>query len=144
MRDRILELKFRELREFCYLRNGVAEYIHDALGNLSEPHSILMEVAVNEAVNNALKHGNSGRIAKLITLKLYILNNTQLIVTVNDGGAGFPGNQRLLELPLKQCFISKDAVKDSGRGLMIMESATDGLSYNSKGNEVTLIKNLKH
>ncbi|MFZ3100909.1 MAG: ATP-binding protein [Desulfitobacteriaceae bacterium] len=144
MRNRILKLKFRELREFCYVRNCVAEYIHDALGDLSEHHSVLMEVAVNEAVNNALKHGNCGRTAKLITLKLFVLNNTQLIVSVNDGGAGFPGNQRLAELPLKQCFINKDAPKDSGRGLMIMESATDGLSYNPQGNEVTLIKNLRH
>ncbi len=144
MRDRILELKFKELREFCYVRNSVAEYIHAALGNLSESHSILMEVAVNEAVNNALKHRTCAKTTKLITLKLFILNDRQLIVKINDGGEGFPGNQMLAELPVKQCFISKEALKESGRGIMIMESATDGLSYNPKGNEVTLIKNLRH
>ena len=145
MRDRILELKFREHREFCYIRKGVSEYINEALSNLSQSQAILMEVAVNEAINNALKHGtNQKKNANLVTLKLFILNNRQLIMKVRDSGEGFPGNEILEALPIKQCFISEEALKENGRGILIMKSATDKLKYNHKGNEVTLIKNLRH
>ncbi len=128
MNENLLEIKFYGLQGFRLIRHCVSEYIRKMLRD--KPG--LMEVALNEAVNNAIEHGKAS-----IKLKLNVIAGKRLVVRVKDQGAGFPG----------QTLLAKDEkdfeFDESGRGIMIMKASADYVRYNRCGNEVLLVKHIE-
>jgi len=88
-------------------------------------------IAVTEAVNNALKHGNNYDPDKNITIKAVLTDNI-LEFTVADEGEGFDPEQ--LPNPLKE----DNLLKDSGRGVFILRQLADKVRFNKRGNTVTV------
>lgn len=127
---------FNDFACYKYLRNGISDFIKDMI-----PHnSTLIEVALNEAVNNAIKHGNKKR----IIVKLKIHKNRKLTIRVKDRGQGFQVYETLrkgVDASLA-AEIDYSLLKESGRGLLIMNQIMDKVIYNKQGNDVILIKNL--
>lgn len=87
---------------------------------------------LNEAITNAIYHGNKQSAEKKVFVNLEIINNKRLVFTIADEGEGFdftnipdPTDQRNLE-------------KLTGRGVYIMRRLADQCIYNSKGNELEL------
>jgi serine/threonine-protein kinase RsbW len=87
---------------------------------------------LNEAITNAIYHGNKQSAEKKVFVNLEIINNKRLVFTIADEGEGFdftnipdPTDQRNLE-------------KLTGRGVYIMKRLADQCIYNSKGNELEL------
>lgn len=92
-----------------------------------------VHLAFEEALVNAIKHGNRNDKSKNIDV-IYNLSHTELMITIADEGEGFdpadvpdPTDEDNLEIP-------------SGRGLMLMHSFMDTVEYNDKGNQVTMKK----
>jgi serine/threonine-protein kinase RsbW len=87
---------------------------------------------INEAITNAIYHGNKQSAEKKVFVNLEIINNKRLVFTIADEGEGFdftnipdPTDQNNLE-------------KLTGRGVYIMKRLADQCIYNSKGNELEL------
>ncbi len=87
---------------------------------------------LNEAVTNAIYHGNKQDPDKKVFVNLEVVNNKRLVFTISDEGNGFdftnipdPTNLENLE-------------KLTGRGVYIMKRLADQCIFNSKGNEVEL------
>jgi len=109
--------------------------VMDAVGSrdFSEEASFSIKLAMEEAVVNAMKHGNSFDESKQVLLR-YGFNGDSFHLVVRDEGRGFdhqhlpdPTDEDHLTLPY-------------GRGIMLMRSYMDDVSYNDQGNEVTLVK----
>lgn len=99
----------------------------------SEHDIFSIHIAVEEAVVNAIKHGNEYDPEKsvLVTCRL---TSDYLRIEVTDEGGGFkledvpdPTDEERLEIP-------------SGRGLMLMNEFMDQVHHNARGNSVTMEK----
>lgn len=132
-----LEITFRSFDGFETIRSCLTKYVRENLrGN-----SGLMEVALIEAVNNAMKYGIAKNGNRIIHIKLRIQNGKRLIIRVKDHGPGFEANNRLKEINAEQeNAFEKCLYDESGRGLLIMNEAADLVTYNECGNEVLMVK----
>lgn len=90
-----------------------------------------VRLALEEAVSNASRHGNSGDPKKKLELR-YRVKPGEIVIEVEDEGRGFdpgvvpdPTAEENLEIP-------------SGRGLMLMRAYMSEVSFNEEGNRVTL------
>lgn len=92
-----------------------------------------IRLCLEEALTNAVRHGNSGDNSKLVKVK-YFLSQTLLEIFVEDQGKGFnPGD---VPDPRSQENISRPG----GRGLLLMNAYLDQLDYLGRGNIVHMIK----
>jgi len=91
-------------------------------------------VAVLEAVNNAITHGNKFSSDKLVNISLKCADD-KLTVVVKDEGTGFsPKNVPDPTLP-------ENIEKFTGRGVFLMTKLADEIKFSKKGNVTTLIFN---
>jgi serine/threonine-protein kinase RsbW len=109
----------------------------DRLG-LDEDARHWIDIAVREAVANAIKHGNEQNPDKQVDVDL-ALEGDELVIQVHDQGAGFePGE---VQNPL----APENLLKPNGRGIFYMKSFMDQIQY-GKGPEggtmVTMRKRL--
>jgi serine/threonine-protein kinase RsbW len=92
-----------------------------------------MRLAVEEAVVNAIKHGNRGDPTKRAHVDFRVSPEATL-VRVADEGPGF--DPRLVPDPT----LPENLEKVSGRGVMLMRAYTTWIRFNAKGTCVTLFK----
>ena len=95
-----------------------------------------IRLALEEALSNAIKHGNHLDPAKIVTVRFSISpDEVQLIII--DQGRGFDP----LAVPDP---TTKEHLEDpNGRGIMLMRAYMDEVSYNFKGNEVRMVKRIR-
>ena len=101
----------------------------------------LMELAVLEAVANAIKHAYSSEPGHELEVDMG-LKSGEMEFKVADTGRPFEDAGRVLD------FCPEDALKpdECGMGLRIMKKLMDKVSYESSGgrNVMTLIKKIKN
>lgn len=88
-------------------------------------------IAVTEAVNNAIKHGNSGNSSKNVFLSL-TLNDNLLKFVVKDEGTGFDYDK------LPDPTAPENLEKPGGRGIFLMKHLADQVEFLEKGKTVEL------
>jgi len=93
-----------------------------------------VRLALEEAVINAIKHGNELDNTKRVTID-FAVNDDNFSVSVTDEGEGF--NPDAVPDPWSEQGLEQD----SGRGLALMRAYMDEVAFNEKGNKVTMIKN---
>ncbi|PKK91639.1 MAG: hypothetical protein CVV64_02945 [Candidatus Wallbacteria bacterium HGW-Wallbacteria-1] len=89
-----------------------------------------VNLAIDEAIRNALIHGNDRDPRKVININ-YTISNDHLKIMIEDQGDGF----HVSDLP-------QQAGNDpsQGRGIILMRNFMDKVTFNEKGNRVTMIK----
>lgn len=90
-------------------------------------------LAIEEALANAVKHGNKHDPDKAVYVT-YDVNEQRMIVTVRDEGSGF--DRRSLPDPTDEANLERPG----GRGVLLINSFVDSVKYNEIGNSVTLVK----
>jgi anti-sigma regulatory factor (Ser/Thr protein kinase) len=130
--------------------------------DLSREAALSLHVALCELLYNAIEHGNLGisyeqkalaldrgeydalvaqrqgtepnadRVVTIIAAR----ENDQLVIEISDEGAGF--DWRALPDPTDPLNL----LSGNGRGILIASAAVDQLSFNEKGNCVTIVKSL--
>lgn len=98
-----------------------------------EPAMFAVKLALEEALNNAIKHGNAHDPSKTVTVE-YEVTHDQIKVCISDQGPGFKLN--CVPDPL----ADENLEKPSGRGVMLMKAYMDEVFFNKCGNQVCLIK----
>ena len=92
-----------------------------------------VHLAVEEALVNAIKHGNQEDPAKQVMVQTHV-SATVVKIEVSDEGSGFdPG-----AVPDPTDDENLDA--PSGRGLMLMKSFMSSVEFNDAGNHVAMTK----
>lgn len=93
-----------------------------------------LEIAVREALANAVIHGNEEDESKGVFVRCYGGCEKTLLILVRDEGAGF----KPTDIPDPR---SNDRVQlDHGRGLFLMRALMDHVEYRRRGREVLLFK----
>ena len=113
--------------------NVVEKFIDDlkVKHNLHEECYGNMLVAVTEAVNNAINHGNKANPEKMVDIKLEV-DDDQFGFTISDEGHGFD----YLNLP--DPTDPENLEKPSGRGVFLMKHLADQIIFSENGRIVEL------
>lgn len=88
-------------------------------------------IAVTEAVNNAIKHGNGGNSSKNVFLSL-TLDDNLLKFVVKDEGPGFNHGD------LPDPTAPENLEKPGGRGIFLMKHLSDEVEFRENGKTVEL------
>ncbi len=99
--------------------------------SFSEKNFNRVWLCVSEAVINSIEHGNKNNKLKKVTIEVDCSSN-RVSIKIKDEGKGF--DIEMLEDPTDDSNI----LKESGRGIHIIRSLSDSLTYNRKGNSVQL------
>lgn len=138
MSDGPIQIKFQGYNGFNHIKSCITSYIRL---HLSENDFDFMEIAIHEAINNAIHHGNKSEHA-WVTLKIRLIpgqKRDRLIIRVKDEGSGFKVNDQFAKLSRSLDFQNTQQL-ECGRGLLIMMASADFIIYNAIGNEVMLVK----
>jgi serine/threonine-protein kinase RsbW len=92
-----------------------------------------LRLALEEAIVNAIRHGNRGDPSRRIRLR-FDVGPDRVLAEVEDEGEGFDPDR----VPDPRLRASWE--RHSGRGLLLMRHHTTWLRYNPLGNCVTLCK----
>jgi serine/threonine-protein kinase RsbW len=114
-----LRLVERLIEDVCQVY-GVNE---DCYGN--------MLIAVTEAVNNAIQHGNRNDPEKMVRIG-FESDNSQLVFSITDEGEGF--DHQTLPDPTDPSNLDKV----SGRGVFLMQNLSDSITFEQNGRRVLL------
>lgn len=90
-----------------------------------------MRLSLEEAITNAIKHGNGGDPAKSVTVVADVADD-KLRVVVQDEGEGFEPED--VPDPTSLEFIERP----SGRGLMLMRAYLNFVEYSERGTKLTM------
>jgi serine/threonine-protein kinase RsbW len=92
-----------------------------------------LKLALEEALVNAVKHGNKLDPAKMVRVN-YRVNDQRADVTVEDQGQGF--NPAELPNPTDD----ENLERCCGRGILLMRAYMSSVVFNPQGNRVTMTK----
>ena len=109
---------------------GFAAQLDPTLDELGD-----IKTAVSEAVTNAIVHGYPDQLGKIV-MKLKLLENNTIEITVRDWGKGIEDIQQA-----RQPLFTTGGEERSGMGFTIMESFRDRLTVKStsgRGTTVTM------
>jgi len=102
---------------------------------LDEERIFAVRLALEEAIANAIKHGNKMDRSKKVTIR-FLNEKDRLTLEVSDEGEGFdstavPDPTDAEHLPLPH-----------GRGILLMRAYADEVTFNDVGNQVRLVVRL--
>ena len=97
-----------------------------------------LNLILDEAIENAMEHGNSWDPGKKVTVKIY-LNNKDIQILIEDEGSGFNYSD-LDSKDLKWQPESKPNIR--GRGIFILKQLCD-IEWINQGNVIKIVLPLK-
>lgn len=116
--------------------------IQERIASLLEQHNwpmrdvFGMRLAMEEALVNAIKHGNRMDSSKQVFISCRFETN-EISVIIEDQGEGFD----LTQVP--DPTDEDNLEKPGGRGIMLIRSFVTSVEYNDRGNRLTLTKRLE-
>lgn len=124
--------------ELAHQRDKIEAAVKQVLEALAhhgytESSRFAVRLAIEEGLANAFRHGHKGKPDSDTVTFEYDVGPQQLRVVIEDRGGGFdpkavpdPTLDANLELP-------------SGRGLMLMKAYMSSVTFNARGNQVTMV-----
>lgn len=99
--------------------------------NFSEDNYGNVLIAVTEAVNNAIEHGNMNDQEKEVVVQC-VLDGKKLKFTISDQGQGFDFEN------LPDPTDPENIEKPNGRGIFLMKNLADKVEFRDKGSKVDI------
>jgi serine/threonine-protein kinase RsbW len=113
------------------IQDDIEQMLH--AHHINERDVFSIKLALEEALVNAIKHGNQMDRLKKVRIA-YQLGADRFEVRITDDGPGFdPG-----DVPDPTAFENLE--RPCGRGLMLMRHYMNEVAYNERGNTVTMSK----
>lgn len=113
------------MERLCALMGGFLE----ARGFAGERFALCL--LLREAAGNALRHGCQGRGTLRMSLEIA---GRQAVLTLEHDGPGWDWRSREPSLPEPRAT--------TGRGLFILQSYSDSVTYNDRGNRMRIVRTL--
>lgn len=130
--EHVIHLDLPSSTHFVYVIDSIISEIVSDMG-FDKEASEQINLAVIEAAVNAFKHGNNEDSSKRTRFE-FILGREELTVVVEDQGTGF--NRESVANPLDPSNL----LKSSGRGIFLMETCMDSVTYEGSGRIVRMVK----
>ena len=99
-----------------------------------EQDVMAVELALQEAVANAIRHGCGGDSSKQLQCSVSCDEAGEVVITVRDPGTGF--DHTAVPNPLAEANL----MKPSGRGIFLISGLMDHVKYNDGGRELQMRK----
>jgi len=120
-----------ELTQTCIPKQAIVAELQRC--QFREEAVFAIKLALEEALTNAVKHGNRNDTSKSITVQ-YAITAEKAVIVVRDEGGGFvpdeiPDPTAPDRLPLP-----------NGRGILLMRAYMDEVAYRDQGREVYFVK----
>lgn len=112
--------------------DGVTQVLQDK--KWPEQDVIAVELALQEAVANAIRHGCNGDKSKQLQCSVACNESGEVVITVRDPGNGF--DPSMVPDPLEP----QNMLKASGRGIFLINGLMDEVQYADGGREVQMRK----
>ncbi len=113
-------------------------FIEQALPCLTESERFDLKLIYSELLNNAVIHGNKRDKSKSVHLMIEV-HGGNINSVICDEGVGFDYLRLLSKEEDPDRYTS-----ESGRGIKLVYSLTDSLTFNQQGNEIKFYKRVKH
>ena len=129
----VLDSKFEEMER-------LEPFINELKGwaDVDDENSSRIMLALSEAVNNAIIHGNNEDPKKqVVVLSTFDEENRILTISVEDEGEGFDPEE--IPDPLKE----ENLLNESGRGVYLIKQYADELQFSKGGSKATIIFQLE-
>ena len=120
-----------DLRETCVPKQSIMKELERCRYN--DDAVFAVQLALEEALANAVKHGNRNDAAKSITIR-YAVNEEKAVVVVRDEGGGF------LPEDVPDCTSPDRLPLPNGRGIMLIRAYMDEVCFRDRGREVYFVK----
>jgi serine/threonine-protein kinase RsbW len=120
-----------DLEEARQLEEHVLETVQGC--GYSDAEAFAIKLALEEALINAIKHGNRYDPDKTVTV-CYDIQPDRASFAVADEGPGFA----LCNVP--DPTADENLERPCGRGIMLIRAYMDEVSYNEEGNELRMVK----
>ena len=131
--EQVIHLDLPSSMQHVYLLDTIILEILKEMG-FDEETTEQVSLAVIEAGTNAIKHGNQEDLNKSAHFK-FIVQPDKFTIIVQDEGKGFKREE--VPDPLDPANL----LKSSGRGILLMETCMDSVTYEKSG---TMVKMIKH
>ena len=112
--------------------DGVVQVLQEK--NWPEEDVMAVELALQEAVANAIRHGCGGDSSKQLQCSVSCDESGEVVITVRDPGTGF--DHTAVPNPLEPTNI----LKPSGRGIFLISGLMDQVKYADGGRELQMRK----
>jgi len=93
-------------------------------------------LCVEEAVRNAIVHGNRSNRNKTV-ITTFQLQDDRVTIEVEDEGEGF--DHTALPDPTDADYI----MRNSGRGVYLIRKLMDSVTFNDRGNKIVMVKKVR-
>ena len=113
----------------------VEQRLLEAVGRhgYSDECMFAIRLALEEALTNAIKHGNGEDPGKRVQVR-FDVDDERVVIVIRDQGEGFdPGG-------VPDPTVDENLEKPAGRGIMLMRAYTDELTFRDQGREVCMVK----
>ena len=104
--------------------------------NIGDKAAFEIKLCVEEAVRNAIVHGNKSDSKRLVRI-IYWVEEGALNIEIEDEGSGF--DHRSVKDPTKE----ENLLRNSGRGVYLIKKLMDKVEYNEKGNKISMSKKIR-
>ncbi len=98
-----------------------------------ERYIFACKLALEEAVVNAIKHGNELDDTKRVTVS-FSIDDDRAAISIMDEGEGFDPDD------VPDPTLDENLIATSGRGIALMRAYMDEVRFNDRGTEITMIK----
>ena len=112
--------------------------VFSRLGTHVKAEGLLFKVklALEEALTNAMRHGNGLKISRKVTVRI-ALEGGQIEIDVSDEGSGF--NPKTVPDPTQKGYAENIP---GGRGIFLMRQMMDKVEFYNGGRGVRMVKKL--
>jgi serine/threonine-protein kinase RsbW len=125
----VLDSKFEEMERLEPFINELKQW-----ADFDDEDAGRIMLALSEAVNNAIIHGNNQNPGKqVIILSTFDEENRTLTISVEDEGEGFDPEE--IPDPLKE----ENLLNEGGRGVYLIKQYADELQFSEGGSIATII-----
>ena len=125
----VLDSKFEEMERLEPFINELKQW-----ADFDDEDAGRIMLALSEAVNNAIIHGNNQNPEKqVIILSTFDEENRTLAISVEDEGEGFDPEE--IPDPLKE----ENLLNEGGRGVYLIKQYADELQFSEGGSIATII-----
>lgn len=112
--------------------------IIDALKDYDLDEGTIFDIRLSteEALRNAIQHGNKGKEDLPVNIS-FTVDNKILEIIIEDNGKGF--DYRKVPDPT----TDENILRTCGRGIYLIHNLMDEVHYNDKGNKIRMVKYLR-
>lgn len=119
-------------RAIAAVTDGVMQMLQDK--RWPEERIMEVELALQEALANAIRHGCKGDVSRKIQCCVNYKESGEVLIVVRDPGAGF--DTTAVADPL----VGDNMMKSSGRGIFLINQLMDEVAFKDGGREVQMRK----